>query len=60
MATTRDIEIENDENIPPTVNKKWKKRPWSDAEFLRHLRRQRENVNFGGRMEHFFGTPLPG
>jgi hypothetical protein len=59
MATNRDVKIENDENFPPTVDKKkWKKRLWSDAEFLRRLRQERENYNFGGRMEHFFGTPL--
>jgi hypothetical protein len=59
MATFRDAKVKNDEIIPPTVDKKkWKKRPWSNAEFLRRLRQERENVNFGNRMEHFFGTPL--
>jgi hypothetical protein len=59
MATFRDTKVKNDEIIPPTVDKKkWKKRPWSNAEFLRRLRQERENVNFGNRMEHFFGTPL--
>ena len=59
MATIRDAKIKNDEIIPPTVDKKkWKKRLWNNAEFLRRLRQERENVNFGNRMEHFFGTPL--
>lgn len=59
MATVRDAKIKNDEIIPPTVDKKkWKKRPWSDAELLRRLRQARENRNFAGRMEHFFGTPV--
>jgi hypothetical protein len=58
MATARDAKIKNDENIPPPGSKKWKKRPWSDAELLRGLREGREFRNFGSRMEHFYGTPV--
>ncbi len=59
MATTRDAKIKKDETIPLTIDKKkWKKRIWSDAEFLRRLQQERENINFGNRMEHFFGTSL--
>jgi hypothetical protein len=55
MATTPDAMINNDEIVPQTVKKK---RLWTDAEFLRLLRQERENRHFAGRMEHFFGTPL--
>ncbi len=58
MATIQDEKIKNDENIPLTVDKKWKKRPWSDAEFLRQLRQGRERRYFQSRMEYFYGPPL--
>ncbi|RDW91554.1 hypothetical protein BP5796_02719 [Coleophoma crateriformis] len=59
MASTQDTEIKKSETIPLIVEKKeWKKRPWSDAEFLRLLRREREGCHFGRRFNHFYGTPV--
>lgn len=59
MATTEDAKMKTVGTIPPAPNnKKWKKRPWSDPEFLRWLRQDREIGHFDDRMLHFFRAPL--